>query len=202
MILSNHFILSHSLLLCFQSFRSIRIFSNEFSLRIRWPKYWSFSFSIGTFNEYSGLISFRVDWFDLLAGQATPKSHLQHHNLKVLILQQYRVNTTFLCSRDLLYCNICFIVVVLNWTYNISGVCLSVQTSQWRKQSTLIAERNWVLLIPCVQVNAGLEYIDMLKVQRSQWVSPPNLGCQGLWGWAFPLRAGSKAEPKEQAGPV
>ena len=64
---------------------SIRVFSNELALCIRWPKYWSFSFSFSPSNEYSGLISFRIDWFDLLAGQGTPKSLLQHHSSKASI---------------------------------------------------------------------------------------------------------------------
>ena len=111
---SNHLILCHPLLLS-SIFPSIRVFSNELALyHIRWPKYWSFSFSISTSNEYSGLIFFRVDWFDFLAVPATPKSHLQHHNLKVSILQQYGVNATFLCSHALFYGNICFTVVVWN----------------------------------------------------------------------------------------
>ena len=66
---------------------SIRVFSDESTLLIRWPKYWSFSFSISPFNEYSGLISFRMDWLDLLAVQGTLKSLLQHHSSKALILQ-------------------------------------------------------------------------------------------------------------------
>ena len=68
-------------------FPSIRVFSNESALHIMWPKYWSFSFSISPSNEYSGLISFRIDWFDLLALQGTLKNPLQHHSLKVSILQ-------------------------------------------------------------------------------------------------------------------
>ena len=83
---SNHFILCHSNILLPSIFSSIRVFSNESALHIRWPKYWSFSFSISPSNEYSGLISFRIDWFDLLAVQGTLKSLLQHHNLKALIL--------------------------------------------------------------------------------------------------------------------
>ena len=78
---SNHLILCCPLLLP-SVFPSIRVFSNESALGIRWPKYWSFGFSISPSNECSGLISFRIDWFDLLAGQGTLKSLLQHHNLK------------------------------------------------------------------------------------------------------------------------
>ena len=79
---SNHLILCHPLLLLPSIFPSIRVFSNESVLCIRWPKYWSFSFSISPSNEYSGLISFRVDWLDLLAVQGTLKSLLQYHSSK------------------------------------------------------------------------------------------------------------------------
>ena len=81
---SNHLVLCHPLLLLPSVFPSIRVFSNESVLRIRWPKYWSFSFSISPSNEYSGLISFRMDWFDLLAAQETLRS-LQHQSSKVSI---------------------------------------------------------------------------------------------------------------------
>ena len=85
---SNHLILCRALLLLPSIFPSIRVFSIESVLHIRWPKYWSFSFSISPSNEYSGLISFRIDWFDLLAVQGTLKSLLQHHSSKASILQQ------------------------------------------------------------------------------------------------------------------
>ena len=85
-MLSNHHILCCPLLLLPSIFPSIRIFSNKSSLCIRWPKYLSFSFIISPSNEYSGLISFRIDWFDLLSDQGTLKSLLQHHNSKASIL--------------------------------------------------------------------------------------------------------------------
>ena len=84
---SNHFILCHPLFLLPSVFPSIRVFSNESTLLIRWSKYWSFSFSISPCNEYSELILFRIDWFDLLAVQGTLKSLLQHHSSKASILQ-------------------------------------------------------------------------------------------------------------------
>ena len=84
---SNYLILCYPLLLLLSIFPSIRVFSNESALCIRWPKYWSFSFSISPFSEYSGWISFRMDWLDLLAVQGTLKSLLQHHSLKVSILR-------------------------------------------------------------------------------------------------------------------
>ena len=86
-VLSNHLILCLSLLLLPPVFPSIRVFSNESALRVMWPKYGSFSFSISLSNEYSGLISFRIDWFDLLAVQGTLKSLLQYHSSKALILR-------------------------------------------------------------------------------------------------------------------
>ena len=82
---SNHLILCRPLLLLPSIFPSIRVFSSESVLHIRWPKYWSFSFSISPSNEYSGLISFRMDWLDLLAVQGSLKSLLQHHSLKVIM---------------------------------------------------------------------------------------------------------------------
>ena len=85
---SNHLILYHPLLLLPSIFPSIRVFSSELVLCIRWPKYWSFSFSISPSNEHSGLISFRMDRLDLLAVQGILKSLLQHHNSKALILQR------------------------------------------------------------------------------------------------------------------
>ena len=84
---SKHLILCHPLLLLPSIFPSIRVFADESALRIRWPKYWSFSFNISPSNEYPGRISFRMDWLDLLAVQGTLKSLLQHHNSKTSILQ-------------------------------------------------------------------------------------------------------------------
>ena len=83
---SNHLILCHPLLLLPSIFPSIRVFSNESVVHIRWPKYYRFRFSISSSNEYSGLVSFRMDWVDLLAGQGTHKNLLQHHSSKASIL--------------------------------------------------------------------------------------------------------------------
>ena len=84
---SDHLILCHPLLLLSSIFPSIRVFSNESALHFRWPKYWSFSFNISPSNEHPGLISFRMDWLDLLAVQGTLKNLLQHHSSKASILQ-------------------------------------------------------------------------------------------------------------------
>ena len=90
---SNHLILCRALLLLPSIFPSIRVFSNESVLRIRWPKYWSFSFSISPYNEYSGLISFRIDRLYLFAVQGTLKSLLQHHSSKQLSNILGKINT-------------------------------------------------------------------------------------------------------------
>ena len=105
----NHFILCRPLLLPPSIFPSIRVCSNESVLHIRWPKYWSFSFSISPSNEYSGLISFRMDWLDLLAIQGTLKSLLQHHSSKASILQ---------CSA--------FLIVQLSHPYMTTGKTIAV----------------------------------------------------------------------------
>ena len=103
-------------------FPSIRVFSNESAVHIRWPKYWSFSFSISPSSEYSGLISFRIDWFDLLAVQGTLKRLLQHHSLKVSVLW---------CSA--------FIMVQLSHPYMTTGktVALTIQTFVGKVMSLL-----------------------------------------------------------------
>ena len=108
---SNHLILCHPLLLLPSIIPSIRVFSNELALCIRWPKYWSFSFSISVSNEYSWLISFRIDWFDLLAVQGTFKSLLPHHSLKSSIL----------------WCSAFFMVQLLH-PYMIIGKTIAEQT--------------------------------------------------------------------------
>ena len=125
---SNHLILCHPLFFLPSIFPSIRVFSNESVLHIRWPKYWSFSFSISLFNKYSGLISFRIDWFDLLAVQGTLESLLQHHSSKVPILR---------C--------LAFFTVQLTSIYNywkklwLDGLCWQSNISAFRLSSLIIA---------------------------------------------------------------
>ena len=119
---SNHLILCHPLLLLPSIPPSIRVFSNESALLIRWPKYWSFSFNISPSNENPGLISFRMDWLDLLAVQGTLKSLLQHHNSKASIFQ---------CSA--------FLTVQLSHTYVTTGktIALTRQTFVGKVMSLL-----------------------------------------------------------------
>ena len=119
---SNHLILCRPLLLSPSIFPSIRIFSNESVLCIRWPQYWSFSFSISPSNEYSGLISFRMDWLDLLAFQGTLKSFPQHHSSKASILR---------CSA--------FFIVQLSHPYMTTGktIALTIRTFAGKVMSLL-----------------------------------------------------------------
>ena len=113
-LLSNHLILCHPLLLLPSIFPSIRVFSNESALCIRWPKYWSFSFSISPSNEYSGLISFRMDWLDLLAVQGSLKSLLQHHSLKASILL---CSVFFIVQLSHPYMTTGKIIALTRWTF-------------------------------------------------------------------------------------
>ena len=111
---SNHLILRHALLFLPSTFSSNRIFSSESVLHIRWPKYWSFSFSICPFNEFLWLISFRIDWFDLLAVQGALKSLLQHHSLKASILQ---CSAFFMVQISYLYMTTGKTIALTRWTF-------------------------------------------------------------------------------------
>ena len=115
---SSHLILCRSLLLLCSVFPSIRVFSSESGLCIRWPKYWSFSFSISPSNEHPGLISFRMDWLDLLAVQGTLKSLLQHHSLKASILR---------CSA--------FLMAQLSHPYMTTGKTMALSSTDLCRQS-------------------------------------------------------------------
>ena len=111
---SNHLILCRPLLLLPSIFPSVRVFSNESALRIRWPKYWSFSFNISPTNEHPGLISFRVDWLDLLAVQGTLKSLLQHHSSKASILLH---SASFIVQLSHPYMNTGKTIALTRWTF-------------------------------------------------------------------------------------
>ena len=121
---SNHLILCRPLLLLSSIFPSIRVFSNESALHIRWPKYWSFNFSISPSNEHPGLISFRMDWLDLLAVQGILKSLLQHHSSKASILW---------CSA--------FLIVQLPHPYMTTGKTIAL--TRWTLVDKLICCLSW-----------------------------------------------------------
>ena len=128
---SNHLILCHPLLLLPSIFPSIRVFSNESVLCIRWPKYWSFSFSNSPSNEYSGLISFRMDQFDLLAVQRTLKSLLQHHSSKASILW---------CSA--------FLIVQLSYPYMTTGKTKAVSRQTFVDKVMSLLFNMWFIRLP------------------------------------------------------
>ena len=111
---SNHFILCHPLLLLPSIFPSTRVFSTESAFCIRWPKYWSFSFNISPSNEHPGLISFRMDWLDLLAVQGTLKSLLQHHTSKASIL---RLSAFFIVQLSHPYMTTGKTIALTRWTF-------------------------------------------------------------------------------------
>ena len=142
---SNHLILCHPLLLPLSIIPSIRVFSSESVLRIRWPKYWSFSFSISPSNEYSGLISFRMDWLDLLAVQGTLKSLLQHCSSKASIL---RSSAFFMVQLSHLYMTIGKTIDVTRRTF-VGNVPLTIATLfalwSWSGCSTSLSS-NYCLL--------------------------------------------------------
>ena len=125
---SNHLILCHPLLLPPSIFPSIGVFSNESVLPIRWPEYWSFSFSISPSNEYSGLTSFRMDWLDLLAVQGTLKSLLQHHSPKASILQH---SAFFIVQLSHPYMTTAKTIVLTSWTFVGIVMSLLFNTLSW-----------------------------------------------------------------------
>ena len=133
MMPSNHLILCHPLLLLPSIFPSIRVFSNELILRIRWPKYWSFNFSISPSNEYSGLIFFRMDWLDLLATQGTLKCLLQHHSSKASILQ---CSAFFIVQLSHLYMTTGKTIALNRWTFVGKVMSLFTSAGSLKKQES------------------------------------------------------------------
>ena len=143
---SNHFILCRPLLLLPSIFPSIRVFSNESVPHIRWPKYGSFSFSINPSNEYSGLISFRMDWLDLLTVQGTLKSLLQHHSSKTSIL---RCSVFFIVQLSYLYMTTGKTIALTRWTF--AGKVMSLLFNMLSRLVIAFLPRSKHLLISCLQ---------------------------------------------------
>ena len=150
---SNHFTLYHPLLLP-SIFPSIRFFSNESVLHIRWPKYWSFSFSISPSNEYSGLISFRKDWLDLLAVQGTLKSLLQHHSSKASILQR---SAFFIAELSHLYMTTGKTIALTRRTF--VGKVMSLLLDTLYRLVIAFLPRSKHLLISCLQSPSAVDQI-------------------------------------------
>ena len=133
-MLSKHLILCCPLLLLPSIFPRIRVFSNEVALQIRWPERWSFSFSISPSNEYAGLISFRINWFDLLAVQGTLKSLLQHDNLKASILQH---SDFFIVQLSHLYMTTGKTIPLTTWAFVGKVMPLPFNTEIWSMPSEI-----------------------------------------------------------------
>ena len=139
---SKHLILCHPLLFLPSIFPSIRIFSSESALHIRWTKYWSFSFNISPYNEYSGLISLRMDWLDLLAAQGTLKSLLQHHSSKASIL---RCSAFFIVQLSHPYKTTVKTIALTSWTF--VGKVMSLLFNMLSRLVTTFLPRSKCLLI-------------------------------------------------------
>ena len=142
---SNHLILCHLLLLLPSVFPSIRVFSNESVLHLRWPKCWSFSFNISPSNEYSGLISFRMDWFDLLAAQGTLKSLHQHHSPKASVLQ---CSASFMVQLSHPYMTTAKTIALTRWT--VVGKVMSLLFNMLSRFIITLLPRSKCLLISCL----------------------------------------------------
>ena len=143
---SNHLILCHPLLLLPSIFPSIRVFSNESVLLIRWPKYWSFSFNISPSNEYSRLISFRMDWLDLLAVQGTLKSLFQHHSSEASILQS---SAFFIVQLSYPYLTTRKTISLSRWTF--VGKVMSLLFNMLSRLVIAVLPRSKCLLISWLQ---------------------------------------------------
>ena len=141
-MISNHLILCHPLLFLPSIFPSIKVFTNESALQIRWPKYWSFSFSIHPSSEYSGLISFRMDWLDLLAVHGTLKSLLQHHSSKASIL---RSSAFFIVQISHAYMTAGKTIALTKWTF--VGKVMSLLFNMLSRLVIAFLQRSKCLLI-------------------------------------------------------
>jgi len=165
---SNHLILCCPLLLSPSIFPSIRVFSNESVLCIRWPKYWNFSFSISPSNEYSGLISFRIVWLDLLEVQGTLKSLLQHHSLKASIL---RCSAFFIVQLSHPYMTTGKAIALTRWTF--VGKVMSLLYNMLSRLVIAFLPRNKRLLISWLQSpSAGILEAKERKFLTVSIVSP------------------------------
>ena len=149
---SNHFILCHPLFLLPPIPPSIRVFSNESTLRMRWPKYWSFSFSTSPFNEYSGLISFRMDWLDLFAVQGTLKSLFQHHSSKASIIWP---SACFLVQLSHPYMITGKTIALIRWTF--VGKVMSLLLNMLSRLVITFLPRSKHLLISWLQSPSAVE---------------------------------------------
>ena len=157
---SNHLIFRHPLLLLPSIFPSIRGFSNQSILYIRWPKYWSFSFNISPANEHSGLISFRMDWFDLLAGQGILKSLLQHHSSKASIL---RCSAFLMVQLSHPYMTTGQTTALTRWTF--VGKIMSLLFNMLSRLVITLLPRSKHLVISWLQVSKSAVILEPPKIK-------------------------------------
>ena len=165
----NHFILCHPLLLLPSIFPSLRVFSNESALHIRWLTYWSFSFNISPSNEHPGLISFRMDWLDLLAVQGTLKSLIQHHSLKASILQ---CSAFFIVQLSHPYMTTGKTIALIRWTF--VGKVMSLLFNILSRLVITFLPRNKCILISWLQSPSEV-ILEPRKIKSAtvSTVSPP-----------------------------
>ena len=168
-MLPNHLILCHPLLLLPSVFPSIRVSSNEMALRVSWPKYWSFSFSISPSNEYSELISFRTDWFDLLAVQGPLKGLLQHH---VSCLCHFILSLCWF--QKLIFCFTC-----RKMLRGVTVIAASQDSITWRKGTPRAA--------PSASASASLTFVKASPGPSVRWGHLPEAGGGGVWQVAWRL---------------
>ena len=164
---SSHLILCHTLLLLPPNPPSIRVFSSESTLRMRWPKYWSFSFSISPSNEHPGLITFRMDWLDLLAVQGTLKSLLQHHSSKASILW---CSAFFTVPLSHLYMITGKTIALTRWTF--VGKVMSLLLNMLSRLVITFLPRNKCLLISWPQSPSAV-ILEPPKIKSDTWDQMP-----------------------------
>ena len=176
---SNYLILCRSLLLLSSVFPSIRVFSSELALFIRWPRYWSLSFSISPSNEYSGLISFEIDWFDLLAVQGTLKALLHHHSSKASILQH---SAFFMVQLSHPYMTTGKTIALTIWTFVGKVTPLLFNTLSrflWHPHSSTLAWK-----IPWMEEPGGLQSMGSQRVRQNLATEQQQ---QPLPLWSYPF---------------
>ena len=171
---SNHLILCHPLLLLLSILPSIRVFSNESALHIRWPKYWSFSFNISPSNEHPGLISFRMDWLDLLAVQGTLKSLLQHHSSKALTLW---LSAFFTVQLSHTYMTTGKTIALTRWTF--VGKVMSLLFNMLSRLAITFLPRSKRLLISWLQSPSAV----ILKLKKIKSLTVSTVSPSGAMKW-------------------
>ena len=183
---SSHLILCHPLLLLPSIFPSIRVFSSESVLRMRWPKYWSFSFNASPSNEYPGLISFRMDWLDLFAVQGTLKSLLQHHSSKASILLW---SAFFIVQLSHLYMTTGKTIALTRWTF--VGKVMSLLFNMLSRLVIDFLPRSKRLLISWLQSPSAVILEILMLVRRlleTVAFFPPQGDKEATWSWSSLFR--------------